>query len=74
MPSFIWSIDLSGMIGKFCRIETLEGVVREGKITNVVFAEVMINKMTFPLPRAIELNRDSGDCIELERMRELVLK
>jgi hypothetical protein len=63
--SWYWNVDLTGLIGKFVHAEINSvGVVREGKITNVIYKTVKINDEEFLLPDKFELNGDSLDRID----------
>jgi len=74
MNGWEWRIGLEGMIGAFCKVELLDGIVREGRISGVQLIPIAINKVVYKLPRAVELNGDSEDAIDFDRMKELTLK
>lgn len=69
-----WNVDVTGMIGLFASIETIDGVIREGKITNTRSQDVLINGQAFRIPLVVELNGDSADQLEFRTMKTLTLK
>lgn len=74
MTSWRWDIDMRPAVGQFCFIETLEGVIREGRITGVRTKQIKINKQVYDLPECLELNGDTGDQIGFDRIKELIVK
>lgn len=73
-PSFTWEIDLDGMVGMFCRAETIDGVIREGKITGVQHFDFTVDGEIHRLPTKFELNDDSADTLDFYRLKTLDLR
>lgn len=72
--AFEWEVDLSEMVGAFCKIETTDGSIREGKITGVNSHPVQIDGEVYDLPKCVELNGDTSDTIDFYFMRSLELR
>jgi hypothetical protein len=74
MKKFDWDIDLSGLVGEFCHIETNEGSIRDGRISGFQEKPFKINNTQYRLPLALELNGDKEDLIEFSQIKVLRLK
>lgn len=69
------SLDLSGWLGSYCHIETTDGVTREGKITLIEWHRFdLAGTDGFAWPKAIELNGDPIDRIELPQIFKMRLR
>lgn len=59
-------------VGRYCSLETRDGVRREGRITRV--QTQLIDGIEYELPIGVELNHDPEDVIELIRIKWLTLR
>ena len=78
MINFKWQVDLQGMVGAWCTIETTEGSLREGRVSAIKAGTLRCAQgdgrtREYTVPIGIELNNDSTDVIEFVRMASLVL-
>lgn len=55
-----WTIDLQFLVSKKVVIETREGHVRAGKLTNVRFANLQVDGYEVGLPDEVELNGEDA--------------
>lgn len=62
------------LLGKFARVETLDGSVREGKITGVYDWPIEVNGETELISKGIELNGDRSDTIDFFAIRRMNLR
>lgn len=77
--SWLWKIDVTALVGRNCFVETLEGVLREGKITGTESREMKIKDVLrgvemVLIPLRIELNGDPSDTIDFMRMHRFELR
>ena len=57
--------------GSVVRIETVDGVHRDGKLTGIGTRAMVINGREVLWPVDLELNGDPGDRIRVDQIREL---
>lgn len=63
-----WIDDLVRAIGQHIRIETRDGLEREGRLSGIQARTIKWNGKDVDLPEDIELNGDSYDRIPLDRI------
>lgn len=64
-----WNMNLQPMVGKKVRIETIEGHVREGKLTAIRTSTFLLNGETVGIPTEAELNAE--DAIPFQQITKL---
>lgn len=68
-----WIDDIMRGVGHFVRLETRDGISREGKISGLRTLNVKFNGVDRELPTAIELNGDNFDTVELITIQEITI-
>ncbi len=68
-----WVDDLVGLIGQYVKIETLDGCLREGRLSGLGWALFHVNGGEVRRPTDFELNGDPNDKITLERVKKISL-
>lgn len=63
-----WDVDVDAFIGRFCALETADGIRREGRITGVGMKELILDGRPCRMPMHIELNGDPQDRIDFARI------
>lgn len=63
-----WIDTMMDSIGEFMRLETTDGVSREGKITGYTTRKFKLNGKVVELPTEVEVNGDPNDRIPLDRI------
>lgn len=67
MEEFKWEIELDGLIGQRVRVESTDGMYREGKISNFSYIEFDFFGKKVRIPEWIELEGDPGNRFDLNR-------
>ena len=70
-PTWKWDIDLAGMIDGFAAFETKDGVIREGRISQIRYEPVLINTVEHLIPYGFELNGDPLDLVEIQMIKSI---
>jgi hypothetical protein len=60
-------------LGCHIHLETVSGVLREGKLTGWSCNTVRVNGKDCPLPHTLELNGDPTDVIAINTIRSIVI-
>lgn len=68
MARWTWVADMDDLVGSVVRLETLDGIRREGIASRVHYHQLVIDGRKIRYPTSIELNTDSGDIIDLPRI------
>jgi len=68
VSEWVWEINLKAMVGRDVRLETKDGVHREGRISKVNMAPFTLSGETVAIPDSIELNGDSEDLVAFNRL------
>jgi hypothetical protein len=68
-----WEIDLKLAEGSNVRLETNEGVYREGRLSKVTTKKLPFLGRDVLLPEALELNSDPNDRIPFSTIRSVIL-
>ena len=63
-----WIDDLVNSTDKFVRMETTDGVIREGRISGYRTRKFLYNGVEELLPTEVELNGDPSDTVPLDRV------
>lgn len=63
-----WLNELGDATGEFIRMETSDGVIREGKVTGLRTREIQVNGEQELIPTEVELNGDPNDTVPLDRL------
>lgn len=66
-----WNIDLKDLLQGRKRIETLDGSVRQGKITGVQTREIRLLDRVIKTPTAIELDGDTMDTVDWNIIKQI---
>jgi len=66
-----WYDLLVDSTGEFMRLETSDGLVRQGKISGYRERTVIINGNEVPVPIEIEINNDPNDTVPLDRVAKI---
>lgn len=66
-----WLNELGDSTGDFIRLETSDGIVREGKITGLRTRAIQFNNEQELMPTEVELNGDPNDTVALDRIIRL---
>jgi hypothetical protein len=70
---FLWDIDLSTLIGRRVKVETMEGISRTGVLNDVRFHDpIKILDREVHLPKEIVFETDS-DTVTFYRIRSITL-
>jgi len=64
-------IELLESVGKTIRLETHDGVERQGRCTAVTCRNLILNGMDVDLPESVVLNGDNFDEIALSRVAKI---
>jgi hypothetical protein len=64
-------IDLLEGVGKSMRLETHDGVIRQGRCTGVNCRNLILNGVDVDLPIEVVLNGDISDAIALSRIAKI---
>ncbi len=67
-PEFRWDVDLDPIIGRCVALETTDGIMREGRITQIIERKFIMDGREVNIPTAVELNGDPTDHIEMVRL------
>ncbi len=68
-----WIDEMVDSVGEFMRLETSDGVQREGKITGFTYREFELNGKTVSFPIEVEVNGDPTDRIPLDRVDRMTI-
>ena len=68
-----WIDTLTTSINEFMRLETTDGVHREGRITGFTYRKFEINGDIAELPIEIEINGDPSDRVPLDRVLRMTI-
>jgi|WetSurMetagenome_2_1015567.scaffolds.fasta_scaffold205798_3 hypothetical protein len=68
-----WVDDLVASVNRYVRLETSDGCVRQGKMTDFRVMDVEINGVKVGVLSEIELNGDRGDSIPLSRLAKITV-
>ena len=63
-----WIDTMVQSVGRYMRLETTDGVTREGKITGFTYRSFKLNGSEADLPTEVEVNGDPNDRIPLDRI------
>lgn len=75
MPEYGKLVDeIFNSIGRYIKLETSDGVNREGKITNFKTRKFTFNGRPVCLPDEIELNDDPQDSIKIDRIAKMSIR
>jgi len=66
-----WMEDIFANVGEFVRLETIDGVNREGRMSGLRLRQLTLNGKTVEIITELELNGDPTDCVELYRVAKL---
>jgi hypothetical protein len=66
-----WLNDIHASIGKYISLETVDGVVREGRLSGVRLNAVKFNGVEQHSIIELEMNGDPTDCVEFYRVAKL---
>lgn len=68
-----WIDEMMDSIGEHMRLETTDGVAREGKITGFTTREFKLNGKVVGMPTEVEVNGDPSDRIPLDRLEWMTI-
>jgi fatty acid-binding protein DegV len=71
MPTGQWIDQIVRSTGQYVRVETLDGVIREGRLSSLRTRELTMFGAKVLLPTDLELNGDPMDTIALDRVDKL---
>ena len=63
-----WIDELIESVGEFVSLETVDGVMREGRISGFTYRSFIFNGDEVQLPIEIEVNGDPNDRIPIDRI------
>lgn len=66
-----WIDDIHNSLNKFFRLETTDGIRREGRVTGVRCRVYTFNGHAVELPLEIELNGDPTDTVPMDRVKSI---
>jgi hypothetical protein len=66
-----WMEDIFANVGQFVRLETIDGVNREGRMSGLRLRQLELNGKTVEIITELELNGDPTDCVEIYRVAKL---
>jgi len=66
-----WIDELVNSVGEFVRLETSEGIQREGRISGFEMRHIVFNEIGIDIPTEIELNGDPNDRVPIERLKKI---
>ena len=69
-----WIDALHDGIGQFISVETLDGSMREGRLSAVRERVMVVNKSRVHIPTEIELNGDPTDLVDISRISRMDLR
>lgn len=67
-----WTIDLSVLMRKKVRIETKEGHIRNGVLTDIEWNHSMVDWLNVSVPMQLIIDNEVGDPIPFVHIKELV--
>lgn len=73
MKAGTWIDTMVDSIGEFMRLETTDGVNREGKITGFTYRSFVLNGKKVEMPIEVEVNGDPSDRIPLDRVEKMTI-
>lgn len=68
-----WIDEIVASVGQHIRLETHDGIVREGRLSSLTTREMLWNGKQVLIPIECELNGDVYDTVSLERIRTIGL-
>jgi hypothetical protein len=66
-----WIDELVATTGQYVRLETSDGVIREGRLSGLRTRELTWNGAKVLIPTEVELNGDPNDTIPMDRIAHL---
>jgi hypothetical protein len=66
-----WMEEIHNNVGEFMRLETIDGVVREGRMSGLRLRQLELNGKQVEIITELELNGDPTDCVELYRVAKI---
>jgi hypothetical protein len=66
-----WIEELINSVGEYIRLETSDGIQREGRISGFAMRHILFNEVDVDIPIEIELNGDPNDKVPLERINKI---
>lgn len=66
-------VTLLDAVGCHIHLETVAGVMREGRLSGWDCTNLRVNGKDLPMPHALELNGDPTDTVALNTIRALVI-
>lgn len=69
-----WMDKVHDMVGEFVSLETIDGVVREGRLTGLRNDSMTFNGEKVDRIRELEFNGDPTDCVEMYRIARMDLR
>lgn len=67
-----WIDELVGGLGQYFKVETLDGVVRDGRFTSIRSRELQLDGRTVALPTEVEINGDPMDTVPIDRIASII--
>jgi hypothetical protein len=66
-----WMNKIFDGVGDFVRLETIDGVRREGRMSGLRLRTLMLNGKPVDTITELELNGDPTDCVEIYRVAKI---
>lgn len=66
-----WIDELDGLVGQYIRLETTDGIRREGRLSGLEGRKLRINGVDEKILTEIELNGDPQDRVPIDRIETL---
>ena len=69
-----WMDQIHKSVGKYVNLETVDGVIRGGRLSGLRLDKVTFNGQEADAIRELELNGDPTDCVEMYRIKRIDLQ
>lgn len=66
-----WMDKVHESVGKFINLETIDGVLREGRLTGLRLNQLKVNGEQVDRIVELEFNGDPTDCVEMYRIARM---
>jgi len=63
--------EINGSLGEFIRLETTDGLIREGKLSGLRTRQLLLDDAEVDIITEVELNGDPTDTVAINRIAKL---
>lgn len=68
-----WIDDIFNAVGHYIHMETMDGIVREGRLSGIRMREIYVNGEMVDYPDGLELNGDCNEYVEIVLLRRITI-